>query len=85
MREEHERHILNIIKYQEEIDCANARWAIKNDRDFISPIAEYTDQRYGDIIDGTDWLLDPQRRSIIELDALIDFERRRAANYGAKI
>ena len=85
VREEHERHILNIIKYQEEIDCANARWAIKNDRDFISPIAEYTDQRYGDIIDGTDWLLDPQRRSIIELDALIDFERRRAANYGAKI
>nr|WP_314399191.1 hypothetical protein [uncultured Campylobacter sp.] len=60
VREEHERRILAAIRVQNEIDRANARWAVKNDRDFISPIAAYIDPRYGEIIDGTDWLLYPQ-------------------------
>ena len=84
VREEHERRILGAIEAQNEIDRANARHALKNDRDFISPIACYVDQRYGEIIDGTGWLLAPQIQSIIELDALIDFERRKESNYGAK-
>lgn len=84
VREEHERRILASIEAQNEIDRANARWAIENDRDFISPIACYVDPRRGELIDGTGWLLAPQSQSLIELDALIDFERRRISNYGAK-
>lgn len=77
VREEHERHILAAIATQNEIDRANARHALKNDRDFISPIACYVDPRYGEIIDGTDWLLDSQIQSIIQLGVMIDFERRK--------
>ena len=84
VRAEHERRILAAIKSQDEIDRANARWAIKNDRDFISPLACYVDPLRDELIDGTGWLLAPQIQSIIELDALIDFERRKESNYGVK-
>ena len=77
VREEHERRILASIEAQNEIDRANARWAIENDRDFISPIAAYIDPRYGEIIDGTDWLLYPQLKERENIDALIAFERRK--------
>ena len=77
VREEHERHTLARIEHQNEIDRANARWAIENDRDFISPIAAYIDPRYGEIIDGTDWLLYPQLKERENIDALIAFERRK--------
>lgn len=77
IREEHERQILVAIEAQNEIDRANARWAIENDRDFISPIAAYIDPRYGEIIDGTDWLLYPQLKERENIDALIAFERRK--------
>lgn len=77
VREEHERRILRAIEVQNEIDRANARYALKNDLDFISPIATYTDPRYGEIIDGTDWLLAPQMKELENIDSLIDFERRK--------
>lgn len=77
VREEHEHHTLARIEHQNEIDRANARWAIENDRDFISPIAAYIDPRYGEIIDGTDWLLYPQLKERENIDALIAFERRK--------
>lgn len=77
VREEHERRILRAIEVQNEIDRANARYALKNDLDFISPIATYTDPRYGEIIDGTDWLLAPQMKELENIDSLIAFERRK--------
>lgn len=77
VREEHERRILASIEAQNEIDRANARWAMKNDRDFISPIACYVDPRYGEIVDGSDWLLYSQMKELENIDALIDFERRK--------
>ena len=77
VREEHERRILARIEHQNEIDRANARWAIKNDRDFISPIATYIDPRRGELIDGTSWLLAPQKKELENIDSLIAFERRK--------
>ena len=77
VREEHERRILIAIDAQNEVDRANARWAMKNDRDFISPIACYIDPRYGEVVDGTDWLLYAQTKELENIDALINFERRK--------
>lgn len=77
IREEHERRILTAIQAQNEIDRANARYALKNDRDFISPLACYVDQRYGEIVDGSDWLLYPQLKELETIETLIDFERRK--------
>lgn len=75
VRAEHERQILVAIEAQNEIDRANARHALKNDRDFISPIACYVDPRYGEVVDGTDWLLYPQLKERENIDSLIAFER----------
>lgn len=77
VRAEHERRILASIEAQNEIDRANARYALKNDRDFISPISCYVDPRYGEIIDGTDWLLAPQMKELENINSLIAFERRK--------
>ena len=77
VREEHERQILVAIEAQNEIDRANARYARKNDCDFISPIAAYIDPRYGEIIDGTDWLIYPQLKELENIDAMLDFERQK--------
>ena len=77
VREEHERHTLARIEHQNEIDRANARYARKNDCDFISPIACYVDPRYGEIVDGSDWLLYSQMKELENIDSLIAFERRK--------
>ena len=99
VREEHEQSILYKMREQMLIDKLNMARAIRLDLPFWSPIEANPNgeiyyyekmfaaakDRPGVFLTLPDWLLDPQRRSIIELDALIDFERRRAANYGAKI
>nr|DAP47965.1 MAG TPA: replication protein A [Caudoviricetes sp.] len=99
VREEHEQSILYKMREQMLIDESNMKRAIRLDLPFWSPIEANPNgeiyyyekmfapakDRPGVFLTLPDWLLDPQRRSIIELDALIDFERRRAANYGAKI
>ena len=95
---EHEQSILYKMREQMLIDKSNMARAIRLDLPFWSPIESNPDgetmyyepmfapakDRPGVFLTLPDWLLDPQRRSIIELDALIDFESRRVANYGAK-
>ncbi len=95
---EHERSILWRLEEQMQIDKSNMARAIRLGEPFWSPIESNPDgeiyyyekmfapakDRPGVFLTLEDWLLTSQSRSIIELDALIDFERRVVANYGAK-
>ena len=98
IREEHEKYVLLRLEEQMKIDDANMARAIRLDLPFWSPIEANPNgeiyyyekmfaaakDRPGVFLTLPDWLLDPQRRSIIELDAMIAYERRKESNYGAK-
>ena len=98
IREEHEQYVLLRLEEQLRVDDANMKRALRLDAPFMSPIVSNPDgetmyyepmfapakDRPGVFLTLPDWLLDSQSRSIIELDAMIDFERRKAGNYGAK-
>jgi hypothetical protein len=98
VREEHEQSILYKMREQMLIDKSNMARAIRLDLPFWSPIEANPNgeiyyyekmfapakDRPGVFLTLDDWVLSPQSRSIIELDALIDFERRKLQNYGAK-
>ena len=98
VREEHEQSILYKMREQILIDKSNMARAIRLGEPFWSAIESNPDgeiyyyekmfaaakDRPGVFLPVEDWLLTPQTRDIIELDALIDFESRRVANYGAK-
>ena len=95
---EHEQNILYKMREQMKIDESNMKRALRLDVPFWSPLQENKNgeilyyepmfapakDRPGVFLTLPDWLLTPQSRSISELDALIDFERRKAGNYGAK-
>jgi len=99
IREEHEQYVLLRLEEQMRVDDANMKRALRLDVPFWSAIESNPDgetmyyepmfapakDRPGVFLTLEDWLLSPQSRDIVELDALIDFERSRAANYGAKI
>ena len=86
------------MRGQMKIDVSNMKRALRLDVPFWSPLQENKNgeilyyepmfapakDRPGVFLTLPDWLLTPQSRSISELDALIDFERRKAGNYGAK-
>jgi hypothetical protein len=98
VREEHEKYVLLRLEEQMKIDKSNMARAIRLGEPFWSAIESNPDgeiyyyekmfaaakDRPGVFLSLPDWLLDPQSRSIVELDALIDFERRKESNYGAK-
>lgn len=98
IREEHEQYVLLRLEEQMRVDDANMKRALRLDVPFSSPIESNPNgeilyyekmfaaakDRPGAFLPVEDWVLDSQRRSIIELDALIDFERRKIQNYGAK-
>ena len=80
------------------IDKLNMARAIRLDLPFWSPIEANPNgeiyyyekmfapakDRPGVFLTLDDWLLSPQSRSLIELDAMIAYERRKESNYGAK-
>ena len=98
VRKEHEQSILYKMREQMLIDESNMKRAIRLDLPFMSPILENKNgetlyyepmfaaakDRPGVFLTLPDWLLDPQSRSLIELDAMISYERRKLQNYGAK-
>lgn len=98
VREEHEQYVLWRLREQMQIDDANMKRALRLDVPFWSPIEANPDgeiyyyekmfaaakDRPGVFLPVEDWLLDPQIQSIIELDAMIAYERRKESNYGAK-
>lgn len=98
IRKEHEQYVLWRLEEQLRVDDANMKRALRLDVPFWSPILENKNgeimyyepmfaaakDRPGVFLTLEDWLLTPQTRDIIELDAIIDFERRKAGNYGAK-
>ena len=98
IRKEHERYELWRLEEQMKIDKSNMARAIRLDLPFLSPIVSNPDgeilyyekmfapakDRPGLLLNLEDWLLDPQRSDITELDAMIAYERRKESNYGAK-
>ena len=86
------------LEEQLRVDDANMKRALRLDVPFWSPIESNPDgetmyyepmfaaakDRPGVFLTLPDWLLDPQSRSIIELDAMIAYERLKESNYGAK-
>lgn len=91
VREEHEQYVLWRLREQMLIDKSNMARAIRLDLPFESPIVSNPDgktlyyermfapakDRPGAFLCLEDWLLDPQRRDIIELGVMLDFERRK--------
>lgn len=98
IREEHEQYVLLRLEEQLRVDDANMKRALRLDLPFWSPILENKNgetmyyepmfaaakDRPGVFLCLEDWLLSAQSRSIIELDAMIAYERRKESNYGAK-
>ena len=98
IRKEHEQYVLLRLEEQMKIDKSNMARAIRLDLPFWSPLVSNPNgetmyyepmfapakDRPGVFLTLEDWLLSPQSRDIIELDALIDFERRKESNYGVK-
>ena len=91
IREEHEQYVLWRLEEQLRVDDANMKRAVKLDLPFWSPLVENKNgetlyyeamfapakDRPGTFLCREDWLLDPQRRDIIELGVMLDFERRK--------
>lgn len=98
VRGKHEQYVLWRLEEQLRIDKSNMARALRLNLPFWSPIEANPNgenlyyekmfapakDRPGVFLPVEDWLLDPQRKDIVELTVQIDFERRKESNYGAK-